>query len=116
MVEEIIKKHLETGYFIQQREGVVYEIDAGIRGINGKVEHECGLNLLKTTAFIQESRRLGVDRAFVVAGDRYGNSRSVMSLLMLDTPYGAPVSLVANHDTPPETLLRLYRVLTGNGQ
>lgn len=113
MVEELIKRCIKDGYFAAQPSGLVYPVADAIFGINGTIEHELGLHARPVTIFVHKAQELGIDRAYVVKGDRYGHSGSIMSLLMLAAPKGTPVSLVANHGTEPEQLQQLYRVLVG---
>lgn len=114
MVEEIIRTHIDAGYFTRQPEGIVYTVGGHpLLAVTGTIDHEHGLHTRPATALVKESMRLGLTRAYVVAGDRYGRAGSIMSLLMLAARQGTQASLIAE-GTDPERLLELYRVLTGN--
>lgn len=116
MVEEIIQKHIADGGFGNRPISTIYPIgDSGmLLGISGVVQYPDGLHARPATRMVQETTRLGIGSAYVIAGARYARTSSILSLLMLRVPRGTSVSLVAPHDTQHDKLFSLYRVLVGD--
>lgn len=122
MVEHIIRAHIAAGYFARQvakrSHGEVYLVEGteDLHGIHGAIAHPEGLHTRPTTQFVKRTKELGIDRAYVIAGERYGHTGSLLSLLPLGVRQGESVTLVAKHSMEPDKLLALYHTLTGQPQ
>ncbi|GEM_PF-1575066 len=122
MIEHILRGHIAAGYFARQLAtlpyGTVFPVEGAeaLHGVHGSIAHPEGLHTRPTTQFVKRAKELGIDRAYVVAGDKYGHTGSILSLLPLGVRQGEHVTLVADHGEEPNKLVELYRVLTGTIQ